>query len=264
MADQNASVFDMTDFTVTRRIAQSYMDDVKVPIDQGAASGSRITGTNFLDGIKPGQEQILIHSGDQSIHIDETQWVRIKKKRDTEVGEEELYANKAKYDHQVYGEYVHKHHNKTTEDHVLETTVLYRAHVKVTENQGDTRIRNIHEKIIIHGDQSTIFYGARSLYLDGTDSKRVDGSDFKEVYGVDTKSVLGADTKMVTGIDTAISGGLKNSITFFDLKAIFYQAECFKAKATVGVFMADAKALLLRGGGLCAKVVQAAIGSVRF
>src|SRR5262245_13022965 len=165
MADQNASVFDMTNFTVTRRIAQNYIDDVKVHIDQGAASGSRITGPDFLiqqgQDIKPGQEQILIHSGDQSIHIDETQWVRIKKKRNTEVVQEEQYRNKAEYNRIVDGPYFHRHHNTTTEIHDKGTTVHYHERVNVTEHQGDTRTKYIDEKIIIKGAQITEFYGDR-------------------------------------------------------------------------------------------------------
>jgi len=255
MADQNASVFDMADFTVTRRIAQNYIDDVKVPIDQGAASGSRITGPDFLAGIQPGQEQIIIHSGDQSIHIDKTQWVRIKEKRDTEVGQEEQYRNKAEYKRIVDGPYFHRHHNTTTEIHDLVTTIDYNQRVKVTEHQGDTRIKYVNEKIVIKGTQDNQFYGDRSLYIKGTDTKILEGRDWKIVSGLDTKVVFGADSAITL---------LKNSITYFETKIGLYEHRFFGAAASFAVFKADVKAALLRAGGVCAKAVGAAIGSIRF
>jgi hypothetical protein len=256
MADQNASVFDMTDFTVTRRIPQNYIDDVKVPIDQGAASGSRITGPDFLTGILPGQEQVLIHSGDQSIHIDKTQWVRIKEKRNTEVGQEEQYRNKAEYYHIVDGPYFHRHHNTTTEIYDLDTSVDYHQHVKVTEHQGDTRVKYINEKIIIKGTQDNQFYGDRSFYIRGKDMKWVEGNDRKLVFGT--------DTKIVNGMDSAITLPLKNSISYFETKLAVYEHKFYGGASDFKVFKADVKGFLLRAGGLCAKAVGAAIGSIRF
>jgi hypothetical protein len=255
MDDPNASVFNMTDFTITRRIVQCYLDDVRIPINDGAASGDRITGLDFLNGIQPGQEQIIIHSGDQSIHIDKTQWVRILERRDTEVGQKELYVNHAKYNHQVFGPYIHKHHDKTIEAHVLETKVDYYGHVKVKEHVGDTRIRNIEETIIITGTQHTEFNGKRSLYIKGTDSKQVDGGDMKGVNGTDTKVVYGLDSAYAL---------FKNAITFMDMKGSLYEQKWFGVQGDIGLFLADVKAGLLRTGVMCAKAVGTAIGSIRF
>jgi len=255
MEDTNASVFDMSDFTITRRIAQSYLDDVKVPIDEGAASGSRITGPYFLADIEPGQDQILIHSGNQSIHIDQSQCVRIKECRDTEVGQVEVYVNHSKYEHRVWGPYAHKHHNTTDEVHCKVTTIDYYDHVRIKELKGDSRIRNVEETIKITGTQHTEFYGSRSLYLEGDDSK--------EVYGHDKKRVYGSDFKAVYGIDSAYAL-VKNAMTFLDFKGSVFETKWFNVQGTCGVFMADVKGGLLRLGGMCAKVVGAAIGSIRF
>jgi hypothetical protein len=66
MAGPNASVFNMSNFTVTRRVAKCYIDDVIVPINEGEAKGE-INSWNFLtgidaavDGINSGVEQIII------------------------------------------------------------------------------------------------------------------------------------------------------------------------------------------------------------
>src|SRR5215510_2581514 len=68
MADPNASVFNMSDFTVTRRAAQSYMDDVKVPIKDGVAKGA-IDSPSFLTGITAGVAGNVNDGVDQSIII---------------------------------------------------------------------------------------------------------------------------------------------------------------------------------------------------
>jgi hypothetical protein len=68
MADPNASVFNMSDFTVTRRVAQNYTDDVKVPINDGVAKGN-INSPSFLTGITAGVAGNVNDGVDQSIII---------------------------------------------------------------------------------------------------------------------------------------------------------------------------------------------------
>jgi hypothetical protein len=68
MADPNASVFNMSDFTVTRRVAQNYTDDVKVPINDGVAKG-KIDSPSFLTGITAGVAGNVNDGVDQTIII---------------------------------------------------------------------------------------------------------------------------------------------------------------------------------------------------
>jgi hypothetical protein len=254
MADQNASVFDMTDFTVTRRIAQNYIDDVKVHIDQGAASGGRITGTNFLAGIEPGQEQILIHSGNQSIHIDESQWVMIIKKRNTTVGQEELYVNVAMYDHQVWGPYFHKHHNTTKEEYVLDTNVDYYQHIRVTEHLGDMRIRNVKDVVIVNGSEFTTHNGKRTRLMWGFDTTLTAPLRLTGIGGIDLKAAL---------FDSSFSL-VKDSCSVIDGKATVYESKIGGVKSDIRLFNFLPFGFLIRVGAFCVKGVAAAVGSIRW
>lgn len=91
MADPNASVFNVSDFTVTRRVAQNYMDDVKVPIKDGVAKGA-IDSPSFLTGItagvagniNDGVEQAIIN-GDQVEEVKGKQAAKVTADRDTHV-----------------------------------------------------------------------------------------------------------------------------------------------------------------------------------
>ncbi len=66
MANPNASVFNMTDFTVTRRAAQDYVNDVKVPINDGVPKGA-IDSPSFLTGITAGVAGNVNDGVDQTI-----------------------------------------------------------------------------------------------------------------------------------------------------------------------------------------------------
>jgi hypothetical protein len=76
MADPSASVFNMSDFTVTRRVAQKYVDDVKVPINDGVAKG-KIDSTSFLTGITAGVAGNINDGVEQAI-VNGTQVEEIK------------------------------------------------------------------------------------------------------------------------------------------------------------------------------------------
>src|SRR5262245_6505585 len=91
MADPNASVFNMSDFTVTRRVAQNYTDDVKVPINDGVAKG-KIDSPSFLTGItagvagnvNDGVDQTII-AGDRVEEIRGKQAAKVDKDRDVHI-----------------------------------------------------------------------------------------------------------------------------------------------------------------------------------
>src|SRR5215471_19980724 len=102
-----SSVFSMDNFTVTRAPVPNPGGDSSVPaINQGAGSGSRITSAGFLSApnLNPGQDQVLVHTGDQSVLLDKNrrQWIHetedttIENERHTEVRKDEVYKNKQK------------------------------------------------------------------------------------------------------------------------------------------------------------------------
>jgi hypothetical protein len=254
MADPNASVFDMSNFIVTRRVASNYKDDIKIPIDRGVASGQRITLPGFLAGIKPGQDQILIHTDDQSIHIDKTQWVRITEKRDTEVGQDELYVNKQKYDHQVIGPYVHKYHNTTREEYVLDTNIDYYQHIRQKEHVGDTRIRNIQDTTIIHGSEFTMATGTRTRLMWGVDTTLTAPIRMTGIGGLELKAAL---------VDSAFSLA-KDSSCLIEGKANIVQSQIGCGKTDVRLVNFAPFGFLVRAGIFCAKGVAAAVGSIRW
>jgi hypothetical protein len=66
MANPRSSVFNMSDFTVTRRVAKNYVDDVKVPINEGVAKGA-IDSPGFLTGITAGVAGNVNNGVDQTI-----------------------------------------------------------------------------------------------------------------------------------------------------------------------------------------------------
>jgi hypothetical protein len=101
--EQDISVFDKAVLTLTKSLVPDPGADNHVPITNGSA----ITTPNFLAGSQAGQEQVVIGTGDQSIKVEKTQNTTIVEKRVTDVGKDETYTNKEKYDRSVLGEYGH-------------------------------------------------------------------------------------------------------------------------------------------------------------
>jgi hypothetical protein len=81
MADKN-SVFAMNNLTVTSTTVPNAGADNHIPIKGSAGNWKSITGSAFLKGLEPGQEQVLVNSGDQSIAV--------QKNRMTIIGENEI------------------------------------------------------------------------------------------------------------------------------------------------------------------------------
>ncbi|HKX30023.1 MAG TPA: hypothetical protein VJ302_20205 [Blastocatellia bacterium] len=244
----------MSGFTVTSSKVPDPGADNHVPINQGAADGGRITSPGFLSGIQPGQDQALIHAGDQSIKIDKTQWVRITEKRDTEVGQDELYVNKAQYDHQVQGPYIHKHHKTTKEEYVLDTNVDYYAHIRVKEHVGDTRIRNIQDTVIINGSEYTTHNGTRTRLMWGVDTNITAPLRITAIGGLDLKAAI---------LDSSFTA-IKDSNSLVEAKATIIKCEIGCAKSDIRLFNFLPFGLLIRVGGLCLKGVGGALGSIRW
>jgi hypothetical protein len=66
MADPNTSVFNMSNFTVTRRVAKNYIDDVTVRINEGVPKGG-IDSRGFLTGITAGVDNNFNDGVEQAI-----------------------------------------------------------------------------------------------------------------------------------------------------------------------------------------------------
>jgi len=83
-----ASVFDMSQFTVTTKKVPAPGADCRVPdINKGTGQGSRITSTNFLtgEGIAAGQDQVVV-KGDQSLQVcSGKRWVEVKGNQDVHI-----------------------------------------------------------------------------------------------------------------------------------------------------------------------------------
>lgn len=75
------SVFTMNNLTATSAAVPEAGADNHIPIKGSAGNWKSITSDSFLKGPEPGQDQILIKSGDQSIAI--------QKNRTTTIGENE-------------------------------------------------------------------------------------------------------------------------------------------------------------------------------
>jgi hypothetical protein len=78
---ENSSVFEMNNLTVTSDPVPEAGIDNHIPIEGSAGNWKSITSRTFLGGQEPGQDQVLVKSGDQSIAI--------VKNRTTTIGENE-------------------------------------------------------------------------------------------------------------------------------------------------------------------------------
>lgn len=75
------SVFAMNNLTATTTPVPDSGADSHIPIEGSVANWKSITSSSFLKGQEPGQEQVLVKTGDQSIAI--------QKNRMTIIGENE-------------------------------------------------------------------------------------------------------------------------------------------------------------------------------
>ena len=82
---EKRSVFVMDNLTATSTAVPDAGADNHVPIKGSAGNWKSITSSDFLNGPEPGQYQLLIKSGDQSIAIKENRTTTIGKNENLEV-----------------------------------------------------------------------------------------------------------------------------------------------------------------------------------
>ena len=269
-----SSVFDMDNFTVTRTPVPNAGGDSSVPaINQGAGSGSRITSVNFLTTPKllPGQDQVLVHSGDQSVLLDQDrhQWIKqteyttIGKQRQTEVREDELYVNQQKYEHRVvetftqnvWGDFYETHYATTTGVYKDEYKVDYYGALNSGEHYTQTRHRNLSETIIQTGSSWIAQAGQRGVAQWGANYQAM--SPFRAT------AIGGLELKIASLADLAFTP-IKNSTSLADSKINFFNLQTGKAKLDAKAVDITARAALIRIGALCLKGAAACIGTIRW
>jgi hypothetical protein len=275
MADPTVGVFDMNSFTATTRVADYFNEDLQVPIDRSVApsqetfsvddkesgkrnatidhqgitiKGADINGPGFIKGgdVAPGQEQIVVHSGDQVILIDKSQRIRIKHDRQTEVGKNEEYANKQNYDHQVLGDYNNRHYKWSTEVCDKRAEHTYNDILKQKIHKGETVTRLYDQTVIIKGNEYVNRTGDRTHTMSGWDIAGVFGGRLTGVSLLDVKGVpvdLGATLA-------------KDSHTILDAKEALVRVDLAAVKPETHLVNIRPIALLLRVGALCLKAAS--------
>jgi hypothetical protein len=263
MADPKISVFAGANLTATRRPTNHYKADVT--ISKGVNWGN-IDEPNFIQGtgIKPGQEQIVISSGDQFIQVDAKQWVRVKGERDTEVGLNEQYVNKQNYTHLVVGHYWHKHYKTTTENHVEGTYYNYTGQLKENIMRSEVIYRRHDLTLHIWGNENTYHRrGNRFRNHSGDDKLLLHGHRITCI--VPGREVLiPTDQKVMVGVDTSYTLGIKNSTSLLEAKTCFIEQKvgCLDFDAAIGKM--DMKTFRGRVGAMCIRAVAVVAGTVRF
>jgi hypothetical protein len=186
---EGESVFSMDNFTVTSHQVPSAGNDNHAPsINTNYANGSRINTANFLAGpsIKASQEQVIVYSHDKSGL--QSQSIYIRGKLDIVVEKDELYFNKEKYDHQVKGPYVEKHHQWTREEYNRYTSIIFNDHVKYTEHKGSTLANLLNKSDIVKDHHHSEYKKGRSTIVTGEDRTTIRG---------ERVSMVARDTKWV-------------------------------------------------------------------
>ena len=88
-----ASVFEGKSLTLTAFPVPEAGSDNHIQMQGSAANWSAITEPTFLSGPKPGQEQVLIRSGDQAEQVAVgNRWVEIKRQAWTHIHDKEIRA----------------------------------------------------------------------------------------------------------------------------------------------------------------------------
>ncbi|HKX30870.1 MAG TPA: hypothetical protein VJ302_24485 [Blastocatellia bacterium] len=279
MADPNASVFNMSDFTVSRRPAKDYEKDVKIPIDNSTPArtenvdkgggrvlpvtypaitvkGTDIAGPNFIQGggIEPGQEQIVIH-GQQFLQVDKNQVVRIKQERDSEVTLDERDFKKQKYDLVVENDYYSKFHQKTYQEFVGYTEQIYDNEQKKQINKKETVNRFHNLRTNVRGTEET-------YHLEGLRFRLHHGPDVTICTRARATVVAMADVKAAP-VDVSYSV-IKHATFGIDSKFGIFKMENKIVELKAAIAKLDAKGILARVGGACLKGVGAAIGVIRW
>jgi hypothetical protein len=269
----SSTVFNMDNFTVTRTPVPNAGGDSSVPaINQGAGSGGRITGSNFLSApnLQPGQDQVLVHSGDQSILLDQNrrEWVNqseyttINQERHTTVNQDEEYNNKQKMTHNVTRDFIQNVWGPFHEEHFSTTIGVYHKAwdttywdtYKLHEDKPQMITKRTSEIIVQEGNSDTTQFGARTVRQWGVN---MSGMAPLRVTGIGGLDLKGAATDL--GL-----AGIKHSTSAMEGKISFVNFKTGFAKLDTNVATFDTRAMLIRPGIACVKAALVCVGNIRW
>jgi hypothetical protein len=208
MADPNASVFDLKDFTVTRRVAQSYQDDVHVPIKDGVPKGG-IAGQGFLADIHAGVSDSLQSGVDQTIIFgDQVEEIRGSQKA------------KVTGDHDIHIVGSLKILIDAEEERTVKGT-------RTTTIKGYDILTVVEDHIVdIMGDTHETYYGSLNEFI-------VDFLIRDEVSDIfDTKPLRQIE---VSGEKVELTGGKVEAIIFNGLAAVWDKRAVLSTKKIEGI-----------------------------
>src|SRR5258708_2683521 len=253
----NASVFNMDNFTVTRVPVPNPGGDSSVPaISQGAGSGNRITGAGFLSApnLEPGQDQVLVHTGNQSVLLDQ--------ERHTTVAKDEEYNNLQKMTHNITQNFTQNVHGPFEETHYKTTTALYKGDWDATylqklsthEAQPQTRTRRTNEFIHQEGSSTTEQWGPRTFFQQGINISTIRPFRLTNIQGLEIKTAV---------VDLGIAP-YRHAVFLAEGKTGFAQMKAGVLKVHAKVVDLNIRGFLVRTGGMCLKAAAWCLGNIRW
>jgi hypothetical protein len=269
----NSTVFSMDNFTVTRAPVPNAGGDSSVPaINQGAGSGSRITGANFLTAtnLEPGQDQVLVHSGDQSILLDQnrqqfvnqSEYTTINQERHTIVRKDEEYKNMQKLTHTVWkdcteivrGPFHEEHFDTTTGVYHKAWDTTYWDTYKIHEDKPQMITKKTSEVVLMEGNSETTQIGQRYSLQWGTNTSYMAPMRITGIGGLELKGAV---------VDLGLAG-IKHSTSGVEGKISFVKLDTGFTKLDKNVATIDVEAMLIRPGIACVKAALLCVGNIRW
>jgi hypothetical protein len=174
-----ASVFDRKSLTLTACPVPEAGSDNHIQMQGSAANWSAITEPTFLSGPKPGQEQVLIRSGDQAEQVAlGNRWVEIKQQAWTHIHAKEIRAVDADQELTVgKNQAVHVVQNATSQIDKNLSETIGEMHDEVTGKQIKVQTGKALTVMKNNGDITT---NGRQIKTKGTDDIVVKGKKILE------------------------------------------------------------------------------------
>jgi|RhiMetdeSRZDD1v2_1073273.scaffolds.fasta_scaffold340555_1 Gp5-like OB domain-containing protein len=174
-----ASVFDRKSLTLTACPVPEAGSDNHIQMQGSAANWSAITEPTFLSGPKPGQEQVLIRSGDQAAQVAVgNRWVEIKQQAWTHIHDKEIRAVDADQELTVgANQAVQVAQNVTSQIGKNLSETIGEMHNKVAGKQIKAQTG---KAITIMKDSGDISTNGRQIKTKGTDDIIVKGKKILE------------------------------------------------------------------------------------
>jgi hypothetical protein len=263
------AVFNKDTFTCTRKSVPDPGRDSNVPaINQGAGAGKRIAGDDFLSypNLTQGQDQVLVHTGNQSVLLDHHrfQWItsseftHIVGTRDTTVERDEQYVNEKRFTHLVSGPFHEEHVSTTTGVYHKRWDATYQDDVKTTENKNVTHTRVRNERLFHLGDYLRAQYGSRTVFQFGTNVNVLSPLRVTGIFGAPG----GIDIK-ATSVDLGLAEA-KLAISRLDTKLSFFEVDGGMVKAKANTAELKALRVIIRTAIADVKAAVLSVGTIRW